>query len=93
MVLPEDFRHTLDEPLRMLRQHEIFPGGQGTPQAFEGFPTHHDDIAHRHLLEPLEIIRQMPWDLPIRADHAVLRHRGNGLEVFHSDLRRLRRLA
>jgi predicted RNA-binding protein with RPS1 domain len=43
--------------------------------------------------EPLEILRQMPRDFAVRANHAVQRHRGNGFEVFHVAVRRLCRLA
>lgn len=47
------------------------------------FPAHHDDIAGGKLFEPLEIVGQMPGDFIFRANHAIERHGGDGLEVFH----------
>jgi len=83
VILPENFRMTFDEPLRMPRQDQILPVGQRLAQAFKRLASHDDDVAHRRFFEPLEILRQMPRDFAARANHAVQRHCNNGLEVFH----------
>ena len=31
-------------------------------EALERLAPHHDHVAHRHFFEPLEILRQVPWD-------------------------------
>lgn len=83
VILPENFRMLLDEPLRMPRQHEVFAVGQRPAEAFKRLAPHYDHVAHGRLLEPLEILRQMPRDFAARANHTVQRHRSNGFEMFH----------
>ena len=73
----------LDEPLRMPRENHVLAVRQRLAEALKRLAPHHDDVAHRHFLEPLEILRQMPRDFAARANHAVQRHRGDGFEVFH----------
>ena len=36
----------------------------------ECFAPHHKDLAGGHFFEPLEILRQMPWDSTARSDDA-----------------------
>jgi hypothetical protein len=83
VILAEDFRVRFDEPLRVARQHQIFAIGQGAAQAFKRLAAHHNDVAHRHFLEPFEILRQMPRNPVFRANNPVQRHRRNGFVVFH----------
>ena len=83
VVLPENLRMAFDEPLRMPRQHHVLAVLQRLAEALERLAPHHDHVAHRHFLEPLEILRQMPRDFAARANHAVQRHRGDGFEMFH----------
>lgn len=71
MILAKNFRMIFDEALRMAREHHIFAAGQGIADAFEGPTSHHNDIAHRHLFEPLEILGQIPRDFALRSNHAV----------------------
>ena len=71
VVLAKNFRMLFDEALRMAREHHIFAAGQRVADAFEGLPPHHNDIAHGHLLKPLEVLGQIPWDFSLRANHAV----------------------
>ena len=83
VILAKNFRMIFDEPLRMVRQDEVLPVRQRLPQTLEGLAAHDDDVARGRLLEPFEILRQMPRDFAARANHVVQRHRGDGFEVFH----------
>src|SRR5260370_37974174 len=49
----------------------------------KSFAAHHQDMADGHLLEPFEILREVPGDFASRANHAIERHRGYGFEIFH----------
>jgi len=82
VVLAEDFRMVADEALGMPREDKVRAARQRVSQAFECLPSHDNNVADSHLLEPPKILRQMPRDLSIRANHAVQRHRRNGFEVF-----------
>jgi hypothetical protein len=88
LELTKDFRVLLDELAGMAREHEVFAAGQGVADAFKRLSPHHDDVAHGHFLEPLKIVRQIPRDFPLRPNHAVLRHRSDGFEVFQDNVRR-----
>src|SRR5262245_45142444 len=67
-------------------EHDRGAVGQWAPNRFERLAAHHQDVARRHLLEPLEILGQMPWDGVPSADHPVLAHGRNGLKMFHCHL-------
>jgi hypothetical protein len=82
VVLAKDFRVMTNQALRMTGENEISAARQRVPQALKCFASHDDDVPHRLLPEPPEILRQMPGDLSIRADHAVERHRRYGFEMF-----------
>ena len=82
VVLPENLRMTFDEPLRMPRQDHVLAVRQRLAEALKRLAPHHDDVAHRHFLEPLEILRQVPRDFAARANHAVQRHCSDGFEMF-----------
>jgi hypothetical protein len=83
VVLAKDFRMRFDESLRVARQDQVFAIGQRSAQAFKRLAPDHDDVAHRRLLEPFEILRQMPRNPVFRANHPVQRHCRNGFVVFH----------
>ncbi len=57
------------------RQHDVEPAGQGAADRLEGAPSHDDRMAHRHALEPGQVLGQPPRQpraAPVDdADHAV----------------------
>ena len=56
---------------RMPAQNDVDAIGQRFAETLEGFSSEDDDIAFGHFLEPLEILRQMPWDLAAASDDTV----------------------
>src|ERR1035437_8666051 len=64
-------------------QDNRFAIRQRLADGLKRFTPHDDDVAGGRLLEPLEILRQMPRDFVPRANHAVQRHGGDGVEGFH----------
>lgn len=89
MVLAENFGMAFNEPLRMAREHQVFAAGQRAADAFKGLPPHHDNVAHRDLFEPFEIVRQVPGDFSCIPNHTVLRHRSDGFKMFQGQFQRL----
>ena len=83
VVLPENLRMRLNEALGMPRQHQIFAAGQRAAQAFKGFAANHHDVAQGHLLEPFEILGQVPGNFVSRTNDPVQRHCRDGFVVFH----------
>jgi hypothetical protein len=81
--LTKQFRMRPAEPDGVPRQNDIKAIRQRLAQAFERFSAHHHNVATGHLLEPFEILRQMPGNFVLRADHPVKRHGGYGFKVFH----------
>src|SRR5258706_10012306 len=49
----------------------------------KSFTPHYEHVASGHLLEPLEILGQVPGNFPSRSNHAIERHRRDRFEVFH----------
>lgn len=58
--------------------------GKRLANGLEGFAAHDDDVAGGHLLEPLEVLRQVPGDFVALADDAVEGHGGDGFELLHA---------
>lgn len=56
---------------------------QDAPDRFKRSPTHYDGVAGRHLLEPLEILGQMPRDFITVTDDSVQGHRRDRFRVLH----------
>jgi len=79
----EHFGKITLQPAGVPAQNNVDTMGQRFAQAFKGFAPHDDHVARGQLLEPFEILRQMPWDLVAGADDAVLGHGGDGFEMFH----------
>ena len=81
-----ELRYGLDAGVRKARAGNDDSGaiGQGSTDGFEGLAAHDDDVAGGHLLEPLEILRQVPGDFVAVADDPVEGHGGDGLEVLHT---------
>ena len=71
VILAENFRMVPDQALGMPREDKVRAAWQRVAEAFKRFSSHDDDVPDGHLLEPPEILRQMPRDLSVRANHAV----------------------
>ena len=69
---------------RGAREHDRGAVRQRLADGLEGLAPHDDDLAGGHLLEPLEILGQMPRDAVAGANHPIERHGGDGFEGFHT---------
>jgi hypothetical protein len=61
----------IDEAAGMTGEHQIGSAWQGMAKSLKRLSTHNNYIAHCLLPEPPEIVRQMPRDFSVRANHAV----------------------
>ena len=64
-------------------QHNGVTVGQGFADGLEGLSAHDEDMSGGGGFKPFEILGQVPGNLVFRADHAVERHGGDGLEGVH----------
>lgn len=73
-------------PARVARQHDVTPTWQKARQALECLAPHDHRASHSERLEAPQIGRQVPWQLALAADYAVLstgNDKGNG-RLFHA---------
>jgi len=61
------------------REHDGFPSRERLADGVEGFPAHDEGSAHGFVLEPAEILGEMPGDSPTGTDDPVFGHGGDGV--------------
>lgn len=54
--------------------HDRSPSREQTPDRFEGLPSHDDVMAHRQLLETLQVSRQVPRQTALASDYSTAVH-------------------
>jgi hypothetical protein len=64
-------------------EHKCFAAWQWTANGFVGFATHDQNLAHRRLFKPFEIVWKMPRNDALITNDAVFRHSCDRFESFH----------
>ncbi|MCY1356125.1 hypothetical protein D9M69_425670 [compost metagenome] len=75
----EDFRAFQHQSF-LATDHQVEPARQRAAKGVPGLAPHDDRLAEGHGLEVLEVRRQVPGQLVVAADHAVLREGGDQAE-------------
>src|SRR5690606_6326555 len=58
-------------PVVLARHHDVSPPRQRSTNGLIGLAPHDDWFSHRHRLEVLQVLRQMPWQPIFTANHIV----------------------